>query len=164
MISFTCSKQWLWPSAFLLFVVIAQHLIAGAAFESKPKVLTAASQLRGLRILQGGANKNCPKQYSLLHCDNPDLSYEIPCDSSTCEWDLQALDPKSPPSSCLAITIIDPLAPDIPDVIRPCALWSLIYGEHKSSSPTTLGMILTLFNLSFWLRCTNICFHLFVNA
>jgi hypothetical protein len=147
MIAVLCLKQVRWPVAFLFVSVIAQHLISGVAFQGQQNGLAAASQLRGLRNLQGGVNKNsnCPKQYSLLRCDNPDLSYEIPCDSFTCEWNLQALDPKSPPNSCLAITIVDPTVPDIPDVIRPCALWSLIYGDHKSSSPTTLGKFLVPF-------------------
>lgn len=115
------------------------------------------SSLRGLRNLQGGPNQNgnCPKEYSLLHCDDPDLFYEIPCDEDTCEWDLSALDPRGPPDSCQGISIVDPLVPDILDVIRPCALWSLLYGEHKSSSPTTSGKFLDLGRCEVFCRCTH---------
>jgi hypothetical protein len=87
---------------------------------------------RSLQMNQVG----CPPDYSLFRCDDPSLTYEIPCDLNTCLWDVTALDPKSPPASCIGISIVDPHAVDLADVIRPCALWSLMYGEHQSVSPT----------------------------
>lgn len=159
MIAAKLSKRHQWPTIFLLISVIAQFLMLGAAYERQSKgSIVVSSQLRGLRKLQGGVDKNnnCPNEYSVLRCDDPDLSYEIPCDGTTCEWNLQALDPKSPPDSCLAITINDPLAPDLPDVIRPCALWSLMYGEHKSSPPTTFGTFLSAVIVEFTVRLTHI--------
>jgi hypothetical protein len=90
------------------------------------------------RLLQ--KNRNCPKTYSLLHCDDPSIVYAIPCDWDTCLWDTSVLDPLNPPAVCNALTIVDPNAAGIPVAIRPCAIWSIMYGEHQSAPPTTSGM------------------------
>jgi hypothetical protein len=92
---------------------------------------------RSLQMNQNG----CPKIYSLKHCDDPSMNYAITCDWNTCLWNLDELDPNAPPASCMGISIVDPQIPDLVDVIRPCALWSLMYGEHQSVSPTLSGTL-----------------------
>ena len=87
---------------------------------------------RSLQMDQAG----CPKTYSLKHCVDPSINYEIPCDWNTCKWDLTALDPKTPPTSCIGISIDDPQTVGLADVVRPCALWSLMYGIHQTETPT----------------------------
>ena len=87
---------------------------------------------RSLQMDQVG----CPKEYSLLHCSDPSVTYEISCDWNTCLWDVTEFDPKSPPTSCVGVSIDDPHLSGLADVVRLCAIWSLMYGEHQSVSPT----------------------------
>lgn len=124
----------------LLGVVISCTSIVHAALmkgETKQSNINnyASFAIRGSRrSLQ--MNAGCPKDYSLYHCDDPSETYEITCDWNTCLWDLTELTPDSPPTSCIGISIEDPHTINLIDPIRPCALWSLMYGEHKSASPT----------------------------
>ena len=93
-------------------------------------------------------DSGCPKDYSLLHCSDPSQIYEISCDWNTCLWNLSELDPNKPPTSCIGVSIDDPQTIGLIDPIRVCALWSLMYGEHKSVSPTlscTLNPCILLF-------------------
>jgi hypothetical protein len=129
-------------AAMMMAYVAAIHasVVQAADTVQQKSSFAAASNVRQRRNLQGGQkNKNCPKQYSLYHCDDPDLTYDIPCNKDTCEWDLTALDPTAQPGSCSAISVTDPLKLDLSDVLRPCALWSLTYGEHKSAAPSEAG-------------------------
>jgi hypothetical protein len=109
--------------------------------EARPKIISfnlrRGSQQQIPRTLQ--KNKQCPKVYSLMHCDDPSITYDIPCNWDTCLWDTSFLDPLQPPSVCDVITIADPNAADIPVAIRPCAIWSIMFGEHQSMSPTSSG-------------------------
>lgn len=119
-----------------MLLVVAATVNAGLMMgETKPHNFAVRGTRRSLQMDEFG----CPKDYSLFRCDDPSLTYEISCDPNTCLWDVGELDPKRPPTSCIGISIEDPHTVNLVDVIRPCALWSLMYGEHQSVSPTLSG-------------------------
>lgn len=114
--------------------------------------------VRGSRRSLQMEDKGCPKEYSLFHCEDPSLVFEISCNWDTCQWDLTQLDPKVQPASCSAISIADPLSPTLLDAVKPCAIWSIMFGEHKSASPTVsckLSVCLDYFDINF--RFLNNC-------
>ncbi len=119
--------------------------------------------VRGSRRSLQMENQGCPKEYSLLHCEDPSLTNEINCDWDTCEWDLAGLDPNNRPALCSVITIADPQSETLIDAVKPCALWDLMFGVHKSVAPTVscrLNFCLDFFDINF--RFLNIWVVLFL--
>jgi hypothetical protein len=77
---------------------------------------------------------NCPHDsYNVFQCDDPTQQWAIPCDTTSCVWDLTALTPDQPPELCGFITVNDVNA-ELPDEFKPCALWVIVFG--KTSAPT----------------------------
>jgi hypothetical protein len=77
---------------------------------------------------------NCPHDtYNVFQCDDPTQQWAIPCDSTSCVWDLTALSPDQPPELCRFITVNDVNA-ELPDEFKPCALWVIVFA--KTSAPT----------------------------
>lgn len=81
--------------------------------------------------------KNCPSpEYSVFRCDDPTGDWILPCDRDTCEWDQSSLSPDQAPEFCLDfVTIDDPNEVDLPDEVKPCALWEIIHGVDNTPSP-----------------------------
>lgn len=73
--------------------------------------------------------------YSVFSCNNPYGPWIVPCDPVTCLWNLTALSPDAPPALCEFITVNDVNALNIPDAVKPCAAWAILYGEGNSPNP-----------------------------
>jgi hypothetical protein len=77
---------------------------------------------------------NCPHDsYNVFQCDDPTQTWAIPCDPTSCVWDLTALTPDQPPELCQFVTVND-LNAELPDEFKPCALWVIVFA--KTSAPT----------------------------
>ena len=88
---------------------------------------------------------SCPpeaEEESLYYCDNPDdnfLDDTVHCDTTTCRWDLDALDPDQAPIRCqlvndLGISTIQ----NLPDYLEPCLWWEMMYGRLQQLLPSFL--------------------------
>jgi hypothetical protein len=94
---------------------------------------------------------DCPRR-SIHHCDNPYKTWaahnltlprtfrngfnndsSVSCNLTTCEWDLAALRPDSPPEHCQWYDFTRDVVPidqvDVPDWVEPCAWWHELYGN-----------------------------------
>jgi hypothetical protein len=97
----------------------------------KPYDRSPSLSLFDARALQAVA-ASCPTSYSLLHCIDPAEEHVIPCDGTTCLWDLNSMTKAGPPGICAFIKQID-IKDNLPDELKPCVLWNQFFG---SVSPT----------------------------
>ena len=78
-----------------------------------------------------------PPATDLYHCQNPFAPYLLlPCDPTTCLWDLEALQASGPPGFCTQIAVVADMDNDddsvqryyYDEVIKPCVLWQRLFG------------------------------------
>jgi hypothetical protein len=118
-----------WPVVVVMMVVALPDLgawryagVADAARPHRPSLRSLARrQQQQQRNLGGTAANSCPsstnKTFSLF------------------TWNLKELVPHTPPPLCQNVILRHVNATNIPDILKPCALWKLMYGG-TTSSPT----------------------------
>ena len=96
----------------------------------------------GMLLFQGRCQEpgvTHPADYAddVYHCHNPqrviDIAdmdlFTISCDPTTWRWNVDELDPDSPPTLCLGIQSVETLQEPINDWLEPCLLWAMTYGN-----------------------------------
>lgn len=110
----------------LLTVVFGATILSRVAAESSILLDNPPHSLESARALQEEL-ENCPTTFSLMHCVDPYVQHDIPCDETTCLWDLTAFQAEAPPGICGFIRRVQ-VNDDLPDDLKPCVLWNQFFG------------------------------------
>jgi hypothetical protein len=123
--------------AATILLVLGGVAAAEAARQPAKKNARFRYTLADARALQAVA-ESCPTSFSIMHCVDPTKEHVIPCDKTTCLWDLNGLTAAGPPGICAFIKQID-LEDNLPDDLKPCVLWNQFFGSGpltNSPKPT----------------------------
>ena len=119
-----------WLRWLSLLAMGSSSSVAAAYTEGSQEVPTSRFLRRGLQ--DQAPTAACPEEYSLYHCTDPSRVFDIPCDATTCLFNLTSLNSSSPPGFCTNIAVINAEA-QVPDVIKPCLLWERLFGPDVSA-------------------------------